>query len=522
LAWIADISTVTSQTIRPSAVRPVIGFGLMLALLALTAGGKAVLYDTLDPDCFWHMKVAEQIAREGGIVHPLVDHLSFASSPKPWTPYSWLAELGMKRLWDIGGYRAAVAAQAAMQALFIVFLGLGALELSGDRNIQPRYLASVVATAAGAFIAMPYLSFRPVTFALMLLAACSWLLIRDRRMEPRSRAVWMVVPITILLANVHLFAALVPLAVLMLWLGTWIERRGIRRYGVLFILTTLAAAATSLLPGVIAQAVRYGTADPMVASGMIAEMQPFYLGTMGRISAALAATVLLCAIVQRRKLRIGEWAALFAATLLLLRLGRFAPVFAIVATPVLATTLPALSDRLLARPATWALMLLILLVGGIRIASAFPQSNRPMADWLNRHGPDGPTYPCGAADFVSSHVRPHSGRLITEFTWGGYLEWRLGDRYQLLLDGRTQVFEPAFWQATYLGTADQRRDILATSHADAAILPRQKSTFRQLLIDLGWVTTYSDQTSEVLEPAHPQESPDPAQKIACSIPDHRT
>ena len=52
----------------------------------------------LDPDCFWHIRVAEQLEREG--IHPIVDQLSFASIKDPWTPYSWLAELGMKWVWD--------------------------------------------------------------------------------------------------------------------------------------------------------------------------------------------------------------------------------------------------------------------------------------------------------------------------------------------------------------------------------------------------------------------------------------
>src|SRR5688572_6164803 len=84
------------------------GFGaaLLVALLALAAAGKAVLYDTIDPDCFIHLLAADQLLSDG--IGPLVDRQSFASVQTPWTPYSWLAELGMKAIWDAGGYRAAV------------------------------------------------------------------------------------------------------------------------------------------------------------------------------------------------------------------------------------------------------------------------------------------------------------------------------------------------------------------------------------------------------------------------------
>src|SRR3954452_16506163 len=95
-------------------VRPNTGFMLMISLLALVAAGKTILYDTLDPDCFWHLRVAEQLQRDG--VGPIVDHLSFASIKTPWTPYSWLAELAMKAIWDAGGFRAALLVSAGLSA----------------------------------------------------------------------------------------------------------------------------------------------------------------------------------------------------------------------------------------------------------------------------------------------------------------------------------------------------------------------------------------------------------------------
>src|SRR6195952_2868058 len=102
--------------VAPSLHRPRTGFALLIALIALFAAAKAVVYDTLDPDCFWHLRVGEQLLREG--VRPLTDSLSFASIREPWVPYSWLAEIGMVKIWAIGGFSAAVAVAAIMQAMF--------------------------------------------------------------------------------------------------------------------------------------------------------------------------------------------------------------------------------------------------------------------------------------------------------------------------------------------------------------------------------------------------------------------
>ncbi len=102
------------------------GFWLLIGLIALFAGAKPILFDTLDPDCFWHLRVAAQLHRDG--IHPLVDGLSFASIKTPWTPYSWLAELGMKAIWDHGGYRAAIAVTAVMQSTIVILLATTCLE----------------------------------------------------------------------------------------------------------------------------------------------------------------------------------------------------------------------------------------------------------------------------------------------------------------------------------------------------------------------------------------------------------
>ena len=70
----------------------------------------------------------------------------------------------------------------------------------------------------------------------------------------------------------------------------------------------------------------------------------------------------------------------------------------------------------------------------------------------------------------------------------------------MLLDGRTQVYSPELWHATYLGTDDERSRFLATIDADAAVLPAGHSQFRPALIALGWTSVYQDPRAEVLIP----------------------
>jgi hypothetical protein len=255
-----------------------------------------------------------------------------------------------------------------------------------------------------------------------------------------------------------------------------------------------------MLPGVIGAVLHYQASDPMVASGVIGEMQPFYHGFAGAVSAGVVLLMAGCVLLGRRNLRVGEWLWLAIATTLLFRLGRFAPQFAIVAAPIFATTIPKLSSRVLLKPAIRALMALVLLGGTVRITLAFPRSGTTFDAWLERHGPDGPGYPCKAANFIATDVKPTTGRLINEFTWGGFLEWRFKDRYQMLLDGRTQLFSPEFWRATYLGSDQDRAAYLAQIHADAALLPMRNSIFETTLRKQGWQVAYRDERAMVLIP----------------------
>jgi hypothetical protein len=480
------------------------GFWLLIGLIALFAGAKPILFDTLDPDCFWHLRVAAQLHRDG--IHPLVDDLSFASIKTPWTPYSWLAELGMKAIWDHGGYRAAIAVTAVMQSAIVVLLAATCLEAVTKGSFpvpavsQTRYLSVVIATAIGTFLMLPYLSFRPVTFAFVLLFMIAWFIVRAVKMG--NDPFLTVVPLTILLTNVHLFSFFVPAIALAMALGAMIEgdARAAVRFSILATATSLACLATPMLPGLIRTIFFYSAQDKMVAGPVIAEMQSFARGPMGWIAGVGVIGMLICIAVRYRAIHIGQLICVAVATLLLFKLGRFAPLFALAACPAFAATMPALKDRLLTKPPIVFLLAFVLLIGVGKLVMSFPSRSVALSQWVNRNGPGTPGYPCAAADFIDRSILLSTGHLINEFSWGGYLAWRLDGKYQVLMDGRTQVYSQAFWQSTYLGSDEQRLHFLANIRADAALVSPGKSKFADALMHLGWTRAYADDRAEVLIP----------------------
>ncbi len=496
------------------------GFFLILAMLALGAANQ-MLASPIDPDLFWHLCVARQLLAQG--IHPLIDHLAFASLHRPWTPYSWLAELGMNALWNLGGFRATVLILALLASTLIVLIALTSLELTRATQGEPRYLAAAAATLAGGFMALRYLSFRPDTMALVLLALAAWILQRDRRRKERSRAVWLLPLLTAGLVNIHLYAVFVPLFVAALAFGAFLEtgairifitrwpaprdagecRRRLHRYLLLALATALGCLATPMLPGVIASAWHYQFHDVMVNSGLIAEMIPFYRNSpLSAVDVGLVLIMLGVAVWKRRSLRAGEWLWLLGALAIALRLGRFEAILSVFGAPVFAGALAGgVTDKMLRHPPVHAVVAGLLIGLGVNAAYAFPQPGETLSYWINRVGPNGLFYPTAAADYVASQIQPRTHHLIAEFDWGGYLEWRLGPTWQPIVDGRTQVFPASVWKGLYLGTSAQRRAYLATVTADAAIVNLQSKRLLPALQSLGWRFVWRDDRSGVLVPA---------------------
>ena len=77
------------------------------------------------------------------------------------------------------------------------------------------------------------------------------------------------------------------------------------------------------------------------------------------------------------------------------------------------------------------------------------------------------TFGGAAAAYVEQNLPPGSGRLINEYSWGGYLAWRLQGRYQVLLDGNTAIFPAELWRVSFAGSDAERARLLHGANADA-------------------------------------------------------
>ncbi|HEY0008711.1 MAG TPA: hypothetical protein VGB55_08310, partial [Tepidisphaeraceae bacterium] len=423
--------------------------------------------------------------------------LSFSSDKTPWTPYSWLAELFMKAVWDAFGYRGTIFITAICSAAIVWLISQSCFEATRRRTTDGSAMTTAVGTVLAAYFTLAYISFRPVTFALVLFAAIIWLLWRDRRTP--SRWTWLVPALIALMTNLHLYGIVAAGLVVAVAIGTFFDhRRLFPRMAWLAGLSAFAACCTPMLPGMIETALRYNAVDPMVSARFISEMRPFYEGTAGIVSLLIIAGLLAWTIVRRKRLNVVDWVLLIAGLVLLFRLGRFSPLFAMLSLPVFCSVLPVMNDRALRRRPVRIAIGTVLVIGALNLAWAFPRGGTSFNAWLNRHAPHATAYPTAAADWATANVPVTHYRVINEFDWGGYLAWRLGPSWRVFMDGRTQLYPPAFWQAAFFDSPEAQEDLLASVRADFAILPMRRSALRETLERLEWRVVYQDDVACVL------------------------
>ncbi len=473
-----------------SSSRSRIGFWLAVALLALIAAEKVVMVDAIDPDAFWHLRVADQISRDG--VRPIVDDLSYMSQREPWTPYSWLAELGMRQIVNRCGLMRGAVMTHLIVAMTLVLISALACRDASDRGREIPVLIGVL--LAGMWTQW-FVAFRPVSMAFVVLSISAWLLLRDRQMDERSRAVWIIPILVGLCINLHFFAMM-----MLAWIGALVagaiierDRRGVKRYALLLIASAIGLLATPMLPGMLRSIQRFAAADPVVASGTIVEMTYVWRQGWGVVLSILATATFVWLIVKRRQVRVGEWIWLIAMSVLAARYARFMPLFGIIAAPLLARTLPPIGARVLTLRPVWAMVGVVIIVTTYRVIAGVPVEHS-----LSTH------YPVQAAEFVARSIEPRTRHLINGFNYGGYLAWRL-PQFKVMADARTQLYPPEFWRKFFFSDAERTKaalqELIATKGADAAVLPRDDQHFQPLLLEFGWTIAQQDERAVVLIPA---------------------
>lgn len=448
----------------------------------------------VDPDLFWHLQVARLIESDG--VRPIIDAFSYNSISEPWLPYSWLAELAMLRIVESMDARSLVWIPLLCYGAMLVFLAVIVVRDAGP-------LKSAVVVLVSGLLVLPFIGLRPVTLAFPLCALSVWLIHHGMAgAKLRWLALAAVVPLTIVLANIHVFFLFPPLVLLVRGGPLLLTRQGDRRReGVVCVALAFVALGGSLLLNpfgtqLASVILHYMFRDVMVQTDLIDEMKPFY--QMGMPVAYAASLLLLWPLVGIIKAK--KWpslvdvAAYCVALAMLLSHGRYAPLAVLLLAPLAARHGPWLGAALAKRSEPILTGMVIALVAVSVLTALTEHSPSRFDDYVEARS----KYPVSAARFVADSMPHTTGRLVNEFFWGGYLSYSLWPDFQVMVDGRTQVYPEHLWRALYVDpTPASRLGEIERANADIAVFPRGFSWSELLRDSLDWRLVYEDQVSEV-------------------------
>ncbi len=415
-----------------------------VAWVALALLATAVLVHGLRPiidlDLWWHMRLGElMLAGEPDVS---TEPFSHTHAGTPWVWKDWGGAILFHGLWRLGGTTAIIGFKALSFATSAWLLWR---LLVHERRV-PTALALVVCAATLDAVAFRFTE-RAASVSLVILLAVLVLIERDRR---GARGLWWVIGLTILNANLHRAALLLPVvtgayaATCMLEARLGRERDW-RRPTLVAIGSGLGCLVTPYGIAIITTTIALmGQHSPLIT-----EWAPVSVALIAVLTPASFATIGMTALgtgLGQWKLRPwAPWDLVLAAMAFGLGLGsmRHLPVLAILGAGPAAAGLAILT-------AAWA--------GRLRGLIAVAASAVLLASTLTRPvALPGPAlapahFPERGLAFIEQlpeDLHPR-GALFNEFGYGGFIIFHLWPRHRVYIDGRTDLVYPASFVEHYV------------------------------------------------------------------------
>lgn len=461
-----------------------------------------------DPDFYWHLKTGEYLVETRSI--PKTDIFSTSKFGSEWVTHEWLSELFMYSIFRWLGYAGLIAAFAAI--ITATFM----LAYRRCKEVAPHPYIAGFALIVGAAATMPTWGVRPQMLS-MLFASIFVLVLGDYSRNVGTKAIWLLIPLTVLWVNMHAGYAM-GLALIVLTIASLLTdglllpdasiKKTWPRIRTLSLLLIGCLGAVCLNPS--------GTRmysypfETLTSSAMMQYIQewksPNFHAPMFQALALLFLVTFAALTLSGKRARPGELLMLLVTALATLRSSRNVPFFALLAIPLLAEhswhwataqpwgqwfTKPETRETGKASVLKIVLNVLVLLiipltVVGLRIGAS-----------VRNQGPtESEVFPAAAVDFMLKEKPPQP--IYNEYAWGGYLIWRLYPEYRVNMDGRADVYGDALIEeflAVHDGETKWReplerqgiRTVLVKPEVPLASLLRQDTEWQNVFEDKGSV-----------------------------------
>lgn len=453
--------------------------------VALPAIG-ALLASLPSVDLAYQLRAGGEFLDTGRIT--TVDTYTFTVAGETWFNQQWVAQAILALVHRLAGWEGLALLRAVLVGA-IFTLVLWATRRSGA---TPRQAALL--TLAAFAVSIGALALRPQLFGLLLFATAV-ALVTDRRRQPGR--LWLLVPLTLLWANVHGSFFLGPAVAGIAWLDDLHDRDpGARRTFAIGLLATIATLVNPFLAGVWGYALGLST-SPLIAN-WITEWQPTSIRTpLGALF--FASALAMVALIARRS-RVTPWptllwlGALFALGVYAQRGMAWWPIGAAVAAAALIEH-PAVERVRLEQPRRLNDILAGLLV--VAVIALFP--------WWK--APDPETGRAGLVSYAPAALTTElralatpGDRLLAPQPWGSWFEHAVPD-LPVFVDSRFELFGEEVWDE-YVGIVNLRerwQDLLDRRGVTVVVIDPERTA--ELGARLGaeprWRSVYADEGGSI-------------------------
>ncbi|MEP7363022.1 MAG: hypothetical protein ABI972_07195 [Acidobacteriota bacterium] len=469
-------------------------FALVFTLfLAAPEGWDRLVWDG---DTGLHTRTGDYILDHGAV--PTTDPFSFTKPGGRWFAFQWLTGVTFALLNRWVGLKGVVLLAGILIAGTLLVL-LRNMVTRGANGLLSMLLVLVAGNAMSI-----HFHARPHIFTLFFLAVAHFLIARD--LQRRSPAVWSLVPLTLLWANMHSGFPVILATLGLLVAGSTInaisQKSGwsaVRRYGTIL---ALCGAATLANPNGLALYAHISQFlnNPWVLQYIDEYKSPVFRSEAMYLYLAILFGGLLSVrtMIDRAQWAQALWILFFGAASLVS--ARHVPIFVVVALPFIAVEATALFDQLARSQGAKSI------IGVIReMSDRVSERLQPVSIWsalaVAAVAVFCTTFPTdlSAKYFPRDIVNRHASELaaahvFTTDQWGDYLLWKNYPRQKVFMDGRSDYFQESIGNE-YLkveGAGSGWQETLDKYKVSLALVPPAAPLATALRADPAWKVVDQD------------------------------
>jgi hypothetical protein len=394
-------------------------------------------------DFWWHLSSARWIMENGAL--PTTDPFTFTAVSTPWIYNGWLGSIIIYLAYTALGSFGVVLLQMMMvvSILWLVFKTCGASEIEKPSIwLVILFFVGTYGLSLGFFV-------RPHMFSTLCFASLLYLLKNEARLG--RHLLWMIPVLFVAWVNLHAGAMLGVITVFLFYIGFMIDRRFVlssREWKAIALQMVLSLVAIFINPygAQLALLPVHHALDPTIANALQEWKSVFEYPIKSYIPLvvfwAFVVSAVFNYVVNFKKLGFA-WLGVSTFTLgLALSHVRFMPFFILLQIPLIYR---GIKDRVSTRAVApeRSILLAAFIVMLFAYNYGIPVTLTGMKLYPEWNINNSQITPVAAVEFIK---RMPAQRIFNDMVFGGYLIWKLSTSERVFIDGRVELYDPAFYQ----------------------------------------------------------------------------